>query len=152
MSFAKKVVIAVDFTEDLPQRLKSLRKLDFLNHSELHFVHVFPTTTYPFGLGEFPLIFPMEADRDVISQSGIALLVNMTELAMAATFVGRIIPKILFSDSEKSCFTRYVEEVHADLVIVFPRRRHGFFDSSFGEYVSKHAHSDVLFIKPKETV
>jgi len=149
MAFGKRVVIAVDFNDELPERLKSLRRLDFLNQSEIHFVHVFPTTTYPFGLGEFPLLFPMEADRDVISQAGLALLLNMTEAAMPATFKGKSIPKIIFSDDEKGSFTRYVEDVRADLVIVFSRKRHGFFESSFGQYVGKHTNCDVLYLKPQ---
>ena len=149
MTFARKVVIAVDFGQDLPERLKSLRKLDFLNQSELHFVHVFPTTTYPFGIGEFPLIFPMEADRELISQAGMALLMNMIEVAMPATYVGKSVPKILFSDDEKGTFSRYVDEVRADLVIIFSRRRHGIFESSFGQYIGKHTSCDVLFLKPQ---
>ncbi len=149
MSFPNKVVVAIDFNEELPARLKSLRKLDYLNQSEIHFVHVFPTTTYPFGLGEFPMIFPMEADRDLISQAGLVLMINMTEAALPATFVGKTVPKILFSDDEKGQFARYVKEEKADLVLIFSRKRHGFFDSSFGQYVSKHTDCDVHFIKPQ---
>lgn len=148
MAFAKKVVVAVDFTDDLHLRLKSLRKLDFLNQSEIHFVHVFVTTTYPFGLGEFPMVLPLEADREMIANTGLALLVNMTEAAMPGTFVGKSVPKILFSDDKKGSFTRYVEEVKADLVIIFGRKRHGIFDSSFAQYVSKHSSCDVLTLKP----
>ncbi len=150
MTYAKRVVIAVDFTEDILKRLKSLRKLDFLNHSEIHFVHIFPTMTYPFGLGEFPLILPMEADREKFSQAGLALLANMIEVAMSATFVGKAVTKILFSDDEKGTFTSYTREMKADLAIIFSREKHGIFDSSFGQYVSKHTACDVLFMKPRD--
>ena len=147
MRFAKKVIIPVDFTDQLPALLKPLHEMAFLEHSEIHFVHVFPTITYPVFFGDFPMVYPITADLKVMEESGHSFLVNMTEKVLPNNFKGKVIHRILSSDEPKRKLSNYAKEEKADLIIIPTRSKHGIFDSSFAQYVNKHTHCNVLLIK-----
>jgi hypothetical protein len=93
----KKVVIAADLTNDISEVLKPIRSMDFLKHSEIHLVHVFNTVDYGFVFGEFPLVYPVEADRNSISESVLSMLRKTGKEIVPAGFEGKVIDHCLFS-------------------------------------------------------
>lgn len=137
----------LDFTDQLAELIKPLRSMDFLSHSEIHFVHVLSLLTYPVYFGDFPLVYPVAADQKVMQEAGVALLVNMTEKVLPGNFSGIVVHKVLTSDDPKRKFSMYVNEEGADLIIIPTKSKHGIFDSSFAQYVNKHTKCNVLFIK-----
>lgn len=147
MRFAKKVVVAVGLNENVQELMKPLRDMEFLNHSEVHFVHVFNTINYTTLYSEFPLVYPVEADQKKIEESILSFLVSMAKEVMPKNFEGKVIHRCLFGDRPKDKFCHYVDEVKADLVIVPTRQKRGFFESSFAQYVTKHTHANMILLK-----
>ena len=147
MRFAKKVVVAVGLNNEMTLLLKPLRNMDFLSHSEIHFVHVFNTITYTTMFSEFPMIYPVKADQKAIEQSVLAFLAQASHDFVAQNFEGKIIHRCLFDDRPKESFSNYVSEVKADLVIVPTRQKRGLFEGSFAQYVSKHTQASMIFLK-----
>jgi nucleotide-binding universal stress UspA family protein len=147
MKFANKVVVAVGLSSEMFEMLQPLRDMDFLSKSEIHFVHAFSTINYTSVLSDFPLIYPVQADRKAIEESVLALLAKCSHDILPKDFSGKIIKKCLFSDTPKEAFSDYVKENNADLVIVPTRQKRGFFESSFAQYVNKHTEATMIFLK-----
>lgn len=145
----KKVVIAADLTNDINEVLKPIRSMDFLKHSEIHLVHVFNTVDYGFVFGEFPLVYPVEADRNSISESVLSMLRRTGKEIVPAGFEGKVIEHCLFSENPKVKFSHYLKDIHPDLVIIASREKHGMFESSFAQYVAKHSATNMLILKHK---
>jgi hypothetical protein len=147
MKFSKKVVIAMDLSQEPLDSLKSIKTLDFLNGSEIHFVHVFNTYNYSFMFGDFPLIYPIEADRKALEEGVINLLKEKTKGILPQGFSGTTVMKCLFADDPKSRFCEYLKVESPSLVIVPARKKHGFFDSSFAQYIGRHSEANLLILK-----
>ena len=147
MKFANKVVIAVDLNDKMTESLKKIKNLDFLSSSELHFVHVFKTARYSGVIFDLPLVFPMDCDKNAIRESVLTLLNNAAKECLPQGFKGKISSQCLFNDSPKINFSEYAKEVNADLIIIPTRKKHGFFESSFAEYVNKHTEQELLLLK-----
>jgi nucleotide-binding universal stress UspA family protein len=147
MRFAKKVVIAISLNDDMVETLRVVKHMDFLKNSEVHLVNVFNTVSYAFGFGEFPLVYPVEADRKLIEQSVLAKLVHVSGEIVPESFEGKLIQKCLFSDKPKERFCDYVNDIKADLVIVAAREKRGLFESSFAQYVGKNSKANILTLK-----
>lgn len=150
MRYLKKVIVPVLLNESSSKHLESLRGMDSLQHAEIHFVHVFNTITYAFGLGLVPLVYPIESDRKIIEESTISLLESIGKKALPTNFSGKIIHRILFSDDPKKIFTNYVLEESPNLLVIPTKAQHGIFESSFSAYVTKHTSCDVLILKHVE--
>ncbi len=147
MKFAKKVVVAVGMFDDVSKQLAPIREMGFSSNSEVHFVHVFNTINYTTLLGDFPMLYPVEADRNSIQESIVALLMKISKEVLPSGFEGRVHHKCLFDESPKYKFCNYVKEAHADLVIIATRQKHNIFDSSFAQYVNKHSNANMVFLK-----
>lgn len=147
MKFAEKVVLAVSLRDDLVNLLAPLRDLEFLSKSELHFVHIFPTVSMPTMYSEHSLTFPVTDHRKEIEAKVLAELEIKTKEFLPARFEGKIVYRCLFDQSPKERFCQYVDELRANLVIVPTRKRRGFFESSFAQFVSRHADANMIFLK-----
>jgi len=147
MKFANKVVVAVGLSSEMFEMLQPLREMEFLAKSEIHFVHAFSTINYTSVLSDFPLIYPIQADRKAIEESVLALLSKCSQDIIPKGFSGKIIQKCIFSESPKEAFSDYVKETNADLVIVPTRQKRGLFESSFAQYVNKHTEASMILLK-----
>lgn len=147
MSFGKKVVVAVELDESLDDVAKSIKEMEFLKTSEIHFVNVFHTINYAVGMGSSPLIYPIEADRREIEVSILGKLDDFAKKAVPQGFDGKVFHHCLFSENQKHAFSDYVKKENADLIIVATKSKHGFFESSFAQYVNKHTGASLLLIK-----
>lgn len=148
MEFIKKVVVAVGMDEDMEERLKPVTGMDFLNNCEVHFITVFNTLNYGFAMGDFPLVYPVEADKKVIEVTINEMLKATSKKILPAGFKGKVIHECLFDQNPKALFSTYVEDVGADLVIIAAREKKGFFESSFAQYVGKHTKANLFILKP----
>lgn len=147
MKFAKKVVVAVGMFDPISKQMEPLKGLNFLSHSEVHFVHVFNMINYSTLTGDFPMVFPVEVDRKSIQESIVGLLKNISKEYMPPGFEGHIHHHCLFDESPKRKFSSFVKESHADLVIIPTREKHGVFESSFAQYVNKHTSANLILLK-----
>jgi nucleotide-binding universal stress UspA family protein len=145
MHFGKKIVVAVDLSHFGHTELKSLKQLHFLETAEIHFVYVFQTTNMRFPAST--LSYPLEEDRRLIEESTIATLAKLGSDYLPGERAAKLICKCLFAENAKEEFSEYVEEIHADTVVVMSRERRGFFESSFAQYLAKHSRSNVLILK-----
>lgn len=149
MNTIRKVALAVNLNDPIPEILKIIKNLDFLNHCEIHLVHSFLTLHYSMGFGETALVYPVEADRKVLEESVLATLTGIEKKIFPPSFKGKVIARCLFSDDPKRKFCSYVQEEGIDLVIAAARNKRGFFESSFTQYVSKHTSAHMLVLKDR---
>jgi nucleotide-binding universal stress UspA family protein len=147
MAFAQKVIIAVGLDDLGEGQLLVLKKMNFLQSSELHFVSVFKTIDYTYGLGEFSLVFPVSDDRRSIEETIISKLKKISEKVIPEGFKGSIYYHCLFDENPKEKLCHYIKELKADTVIVAARKKRGLFESSFTNYVAKHSEADVIILK-----
>lgn len=147
MFFANKIAIAINLNDPMEDILQNLKSMDFINQSEIHFVNINLTTSYAIGLGESSVVYPLEADQKVIQDSTVTALRNLAEKLLPPGFQGKIIADCLFSDDPKRKFCSYVDENKIDTIILAARKKRGFFESSFTQFVSKHTDANLIILK-----
>lgn len=147
MSFAKKVIVAIDFTNEIKNLYSDMKDMSFLENSEIHFVHVASTVTYSFVFSDMPLVYPIEDDRKEIERSTLENLKKLSDSVLPQGFKGRAQHHCFFSENPKQAFVDFANDQHADLVIIAARERRGIFESSFAHFVEKHTKANVLLVK-----
>lgn len=147
MNFSKKVIVAVGLADEMSNMMKPIRGMDFLSHSEVHFVHVFNTMNYTTVFSDFPIVYPIEADLSGIEGSVLNFLAKTAKDVLPPNFTGKVVHKCFFDPSPKDKFCDYVKEMNADLVIIPTRDKKGLFESSFAHYVNKHTHANLILLK-----
>ena len=150
MSLARRTVLSINLNEDgVAEQLKSTKTMSFLKESEIHLVYIFQSTSMSFGLGEIPAVYPTKSHEEAIRQSTNLLLQDLVKNNMGQEFQGKVHTHCLFSENPKLQLCEFVKERNIDLVVMWARRKRGFFDSSFSHYVSKHTDANVMVIKHK---
>lgn len=147
MKLANKVVIPVSISNDLPLQLKMIKEMNFLKDCEIHFVNVFQTVTQASVLGNMSIIYPGEDDRKLFEKSIVEKLNEISQEVLPLGFSGKCLKECLFSDYPKARMADFVNDIKADLVVIPTRKKRGFFDSSFAQYINKHTNANVFFIK-----
>lgn len=147
MKFARRVAVAVNLNQPLPEVFKTLKNLEFLGNCEIHVIYSYLTISYLVGLGETALVYPLEADRKKVEESVNATLQDYSQKIFPAPFGGKIITRCLFSDDPKRAFCDYIKEENVDLVIVATREKKGLFESSFTQFVNKHTNANMIVLK-----
>ena len=150
MKFGKKVVVAVDMNETSFEHMKMLRHLDFLKQSEVHFVHVSQSNSYGYGFGEVSLVYPTAADQELLEQVVQTKLNKWSQEVMPMGSQGNVTTRCLFDEKPKEKLCLYATEVNADMIVILARDKHGFFDSSFSQYVTRHSKCHVLILKQNQ--
>jgi nucleotide-binding universal stress UspA family protein len=149
MRFSKKVVVGIGLGSEMSELIKPIRDMEFLAHSEIHFVHVFNSTSFTTVFGDFPVIYPVAVavDPKAIEESVQAFLTRLSIEVLPKDFAGKVVTKCLFDNSPKDKFCDYVNENRVDLVIIPTRQKRGLFESSFAQFVNKHTHANMLLLK-----
>lgn len=142
-----KVIIAASLNPELNVKFKELQTTNWLKGAEIHLVNVFHTHNYILGTEDIPLVYPIETDLEEIKKSTINYLKRLARESFHEIPEKQIHFECLFSDDPKQAFCDYVNEVKADLTVILTRKKRGFFESSFGQYVSRHSNSNVLLLR-----
>ena len=111
MSFGEKIIVAIDINKPAEVFLPSLGKLDFLKHSEIHFVYIFQTILYPYTLTEYSFIYPVEEDRLKIENEVIDNLKKTTEGLILKNSPTKIEYVCLFDENPKKRLGQYALDV-----------------------------------------
>ncbi len=145
----KNIVICADLNEKSLEVLKTLNQsLDF-KEAKFHFIHIFEIHMYNADL--VPVIFPTEVQYPEIEKSTIGILDKLTkDIGLKNEQVEL---KCFFSHSREEKIRSYLNEVHANMVVVATRGKHGiegFFSSSLADFLCKYSPCDVLVLRPKK--
>jgi nucleotide-binding universal stress UspA family protein len=143
-----KVLIAMDLSPEEEKIFEKLYRLDFLKSADIKLVHIFNTVNYSFMFGEFPLVYPVEADKRVLEAGVMNLLKEKIKYLENKGFQGQCQSQCLFDDNPKARFCDLVKQETPDLVILGARLKHGLFEGSFSSYVHRHSAVDLLILKP----
>lgn len=146
--FGERVIVAIDLNDHTSENVKMLRQLQFLKQAEVHFVHVFPTIVYTYGISEFALIYPVQEDRNSIEKFVLSSLLKHTSDLFPDAETPRVITQCLFDESPKKKLCTYAQEIHADTIIVMTREKHGIFESSVAQYLARHSKCHIVILKP----
>jgi nucleotide-binding universal stress UspA family protein len=148
MAFPEKVLIAVDTA--LPEEMfSSLRKMEWMNDSEIHIVHIFRMLNYGDGLS-FNVSFPFSFNEKELSEAVIEKMKTMAKGFLPYGHVGKVVYQCLFDTDIKSKMKNYVNENKIDLLIVATRERQGLFESSFANHMIKKSASNILVLRPEQ--
>jgi nucleotide-binding universal stress UspA family protein len=148
MKFPKKIVVAVDLSEDMEEVLSPLRKMEFMKEAEIHLVHVSLKIVYSFALDFSALTYPLTDDRTLIDQAVVAKVTGLQEKILPYGHTGPIQVKCLFGETPAETFCEYAKDTLADLIVLAPRKSKSLFESSFGKYVSRHARTSIFMLPP----
>lgn len=147
MKFAKKVVIPVLMNDNLVIQLNFLKEMQFLNHSEVHFVHIYQTITQAALVGDKIFVYPPKAEREQIEKDITERLKMISFEVLPIGFKGLAKQSCLFSDYPRNHMAELIKESNTDLVIIPTRKKHGLFDSSYAQFLNKHTDANIFFIK-----
>ena len=141
----KKVVVCMPLNEELQKKIfAGISKLDWLNDSEVDFVHIFKQESFPYMMP--PTIYPDQTQKMEIQKTLVEIFQGLTK---NLTFKRKSY-HVAFDESPKDGILTYLKDHHADLVITFTKEKHGikgYFASSFTEYLVKHSPCHVLALR-----
>ena len=144
----KNIVVCADLSQNSLDTLKTLHHNIVLENANLHFLHVFEIHMYNADI--VPVVFPTEVQYPDIEMSTLNILDKLAKDIGARSEQTHL--KCFFSHSREEKIISYLNEVHADLVIVATRGKHGiegFFSSSLSDFLCKYSPCDVLVVRPK---
>ncbi len=148
MAFPEKVLIAVDTS--LPEEIfSSLRKMEWMNDSEIHIVHIFRILNYGDGLS-FNVSFPFSFNEKELSDAVLEKMKTMAKGFLPYGHVGKVIYQCLFDTDINSKMRNYVDQKKIDLLIVATRQRLGLFESSFANDMIKKSATNILVLRPEK--
>jgi hypothetical protein len=147
MGFAKKIIVAVGISNNAIELLSPMRDMEFLSHSEIHFVHVFNSFNYSSVPADLSSLYPVAPDLKVVELSIMDLLLKTSQEVLPPNFKGKVIQKFLFAENPKEKFVEYVTGEKADLVIIPTRQKRGYFESSFAQYVNRRTTANMFLLK-----
>jgi nucleotide-binding universal stress UspA family protein len=145
----KNIVVCADLNENSLETLKSLHHSSLLENANVHLAHVFEIHMYNADI--VPVIFPTEVQYPDIEVSTLSILNKLAK--DLGTKPEQTTLKCFFSHSREEKIISYINEVHADLVIVATRGKHGiegFFSNSLADFLCKYSPCDVMVVRPKK--
>lgn len=146
MKSYKRVVIGIKFGED-EETLRSLGKIEFLKNAEIFLTHVSRVTDYTF-LPDLNLPLYPSADAKVIVEQTVLGKLNQIKSELSTLgLTGNINADCIFSENLKKGFCHFVNEMHADLVVLLAEKEISVFDS-FIHYQLNHTKAPVLILRP----
>lgn len=119
--------------------------LKYEDEDSVHLVHGFQIRTYTdlFYVSTMPGL----EQYDTIRDSVIGILNNIKDVIHAKNKNVNVIEECLFSAFVKKEMLEYAEDKNMNKIIIFTRDKHGFFDSSFAQYMLKNSKSDLEIIR-----
>ena len=144
----KNYVLCTTLEEESINTLKKLKNDIELKNAHIHIITVVEKQIYTVDLSAY--VYPVESQFVAIEASALNLLNSLAqELGVENN---QVTSKCFFEYDREKKVKEYLDEVHADLVVVATRGKHGmagFFSSSFTDYLCKFSPCDVLVMRPK---
>lgn len=142
-------VIAVDTTSINLDYLESLKKMDFLKESDLHFVH--SVKEYYNGYDIFMNAeIMLEQDKSLIEDAIIRQLKDLSAKVLPYEFKGQVYYHCIFGFDPLTDIVKFTGDQKADLLVIVTRPEHSFLDDSFAYHCGLHAPCDVLVVRGHE--
>jgi hypothetical protein len=148
MKKLKTAIVGIQFGSDLESSWEQLKKLDFLNGIDLHFVHISKDDS--FNLGQ-DLNIPLYSlgDAKVLIEHAVHLkLEALIPKILPAHYKGHFFSKCLFSHRPKIAFNDYANEIGANLIILSGDKKHLFSTGSFIQYQLMHSCTHLIILRP----
>lgn len=148
----KKIIIAIKFHESSFAALEEIKKLNISELTEVQFVHMVPVNVYG-GLQVTVSTYPPEEEHARIEET-IKQELRQLSLALLPGHEKTLI-RCMFSTNVKESFNEYIQSEHADLVVIPLKERSGilkYHDSSFAQFMMRHASADVLLLKNRRAI
>ncbi|MDD4976166.1 MAG: universal stress protein [Bacteriovorax sp.] len=143
----KTAVICVDLNDQSLETLKTIpAKLD-LQEAQIHLIHVVEIQYADHA--HYSIVYPIADEYPEIEKNVFKALTKLAEDVKLPE--NRIVKKCVFSHSKKEALKDYLIEVHADVVIVATRGKHGvgeLFPSSLTDFLCKYSPCAVLVLRP----
>lgn len=142
-------IIAVDISSDNPEYFESLRKMDFLKESDLHFVHAVKEYYNGYDILMNAEVM-LEQDKGIIEEAVTRQLKELSSQILPYEFKGKIYYHCIFGFDPLTDVVEFAGDQKADLLIIVTRKEHTFLDDSFAYHCGLHAPCDVLVVRGHE--
>lgn len=144
----KKLVVAVDISKDSFKKIEQIKEKMNLENYDVHLIHVFETVYYHFDLSA--IVYPREDEIPEIENKINAELIHLKNKILPHPYKNHFVSKCFFDVDAKEKVVNYLKEVGAETLVVATRGKKGLegvFDSSFAQYMCKHAPCSVLVLR-----
>lgn len=145
----KNYVLCTSLENESLETLKKLKGDISLTDVKIHVITVIEKQVYTVDLA--PYVYPVESQYPELESSAMGLLKSVGDAL--GIDQGNLVCKCFIEYSREKAVKEYLEAVHADLVVVATRGKHGlegFFSSSFTDYLCKFSPCDVLVMRPRK--
>lgn len=149
MKKLKIAVMGIQFTEDYLDVWKMIKEMDFLNHVEVHLVHVSGASDHAMNAALNLPLYPANETRVILEHAVTSQLESLAPHILPPTHTGRVVVKCLFGSHPKKVFSDYVSRVDASMVILAADRDRMFSMGSFIQYQCLHSKAAVLVLREK---
>jgi nucleotide-binding universal stress UspA family protein len=145
----KNYVLCTTLDDESLETLKKLKGDISLNDAKIHVITIIEKQVYTVDLA--PYVYPVESQYPSMESSALGLLKSVGDAL--GIDQGNLVCKCFFEYDREKAVKEYLQSVHADLVVVATRGKHGlegFFSSSFTDYLCKFSPCDVLVMRPRK--
>ena len=147
MAYPERIAVAVD-TSLSADVLSALKRMDWLNDSEIHLIHIFQLLNYGDGLS-FNISFPSRENEKELTQAVVEKMQSFSPQFLPLAHVGKVVYECLFSEDPKEKMIQYLQKHQIDMVFLATRQKRGLFESSFATFLSRHSPCPVFVIRPE---
>lgn len=142
----KKIMICVDIEKDSLESIeKGCEKLEFDAGDHVYLVHGFQIRTYTDLF--YVTTMPGKDQYDIIKESVVGILDGIKKTILSKNKEVKVTEECLFSSLIKREILEYAQGEDMNKIIIFTRDKHGFFDSSFAQYMLKNSKFDLEIIR-----
>jgi len=144
------IVIALPLEEELLKPLYEWgKRFDWSHVTDAHFVHVIKKTITPLEYGLIEI--PDESTLKEMTPTLNKFLEDEAKKILPTDYSGRTYFHLEADFSPDEEMTTLLKKIHADLIVVSTRGKHGIeglFHSSFTDHMTRSAPCDVFVVRP----
>lgn len=145
----KKIMMCIDLkNESVDLFLKDIKKTDWKDINEVHFVHGFQLQYYADTF--YFTSYPLESQYAEIEQSVMQVLRPLEDAVKDLNSEVKSFTKCMIASSPKESLIDYAKKNAINSMVIGTRGKHGIeglFSSSFAEYMVRHAHCELRIIR-----
>jgi len=139
-------LIGLDVSENQNENIDSIRKMDFLRESNIHFVHVVKEYVTGYDImSNSQIVF--EEDKEAIKQSVNNRLKEISKEILPVNFSGNVSYHCFFGFDPKQTLVNVAADLKANLMVLATRGDIPLLDESFSHYCGLHSPCDVLIVR-----
>jgi hypothetical protein len=151
MKKLKTAILGIKFGSDVESTWDLLKKFDFLNSIDLHFVYLSKESNFDLGDDLNIPLYSLGDARVLIEHAVHLKLEALIPKILPINFKGQYFSKCLLSHQPRKKINDYAIEIGANLMILAEGKRHLVSTGSFIQYQLMHSRTHLIILRPQAT-